>query len=265
MPWSFDSTAATFDSTLYTLDGLSPSGGGGGPTSGARAMAQYLFGPGQAWGTPISDASGNAIAVPSPILFAAAQDVSIDMGFETKLLHGTGQFPLAVGRGKGKVSGKIKNAQVNGALWNSIVFGQTLTNGIYNAVYDTAGALIPGTPFQVTPTVPSSGTWVSDLAVRNAAGAPMTRVASSPATGQYSVSAGVYTFAAADTGLRVFIDYLYTATSTAAKRSTVVNVAMGNAARPQHQLPGQGLARAAAELHRDQAQHRDEARRFRDA
>jgi hypothetical protein len=193
-------------------------------------MAQYLFGPGQAWGTPVSDASGNAIAVPSPILFAAAQDVSIDMGFETKLLHGTGQFPLAVGRGKGKVSGKIKNAQVNGALWNSIVFGQTLTNGIYSAVYDTSGALIPATPFQITPTVPSSGTWSSDLSVRNAAGFPMTRVASTPAAGQYSVAAGVYTFAAADTGLRVFIDFLYTATSTAGpKRSTVVNVAMGNA------------------------------------
>jgi hypothetical protein len=56
----------------------------------------------------------------------------------------------------------------------------------------------------------------------------MTRVASAPATGQYSVAAGIYTFAAADTGLIVFIDYQYTFTSTIAKKSTVLNVPMGN-------------------------------------
>jgi hypothetical protein len=192
-------------------------------------VPQYLFGPGQAWGTPLTDSQGNNIVTPSPVLFAAAQDVSLDIGFETKLLHGTGQFPLAVGRGKGKVSGKIKNAQVNGALWNAVIFGQTLTNGIYSAVYDTTGALIPTTPFQITPTVPSSGTWAADFGVRDANGIPQVRVASTPAAGQYSVSAGVYTFAGADTGQRRFIDYGYTATSTVAKRSTVVNVPMGYA------------------------------------
>jgi hypothetical protein len=57
----------------------------------------------------------------------------------------------------------------------------------------------------------------------------MTRVASAPATGQYSVATGVYTFAAADTGLTVFISFAYTATGAAAKTSIVTNVAMGNA------------------------------------
>jgi hypothetical protein len=33
----------------------------------------------------------------------------------------------------------------------------------------------------------------ADLGVRDANGNPMTRVASAPATGQYSVTAGVYT------------------------------------------------------------------------
>jgi hypothetical protein len=43
-------------------------------------------------------------------------------------------------------------------------------------------------------------------------GLRMTRVASAPATGQYAVTAGVYTFAAADVGNTVWISYSYTTT-----------------------------------------------------
>jgi len=77
--------------------------------------------------------------------------------------------------------------------------------------------------------VPSSGTWTVDLGVKDANGLPFTRVATGPTTGQYSVAAGVYTFATADTGKQVFISYQYTATSTTAKKSTVQNVPMGYA------------------------------------
>jgi hypothetical protein len=77
--------------------------------------------------------------------------------------------------------------------------------------------------------VPSSGTWTFDLGVRDSNGVPMTRVASGPTTGQYSVAAGVYTFAAADTTKVVYINFQYTATSTTAKKSTLVNPLMGYA------------------------------------
>lgn len=192
-------------------------------------MAQMLFGSGILWGTPLTDASGNAISNPSPIQFGTLQEVSLDISFDTKLLYGQNQFPVAVGRGKGKISGKAKFAQVNGTLLNSLFFGQTMTAGIIGDVYDTTGAAIPTTPFTITPTVPSSGTWAYDLGVRNSSGLPMTRVASAPTTGQYSVAAGVYTFAAADTGLTVFINFQYTATSTSAKKSSVMNLPMGYA------------------------------------
>lgn len=194
-------------------------------------MAQYSFGAGQLWGIPTADAFGNAIAtnVASPVLFGVLHEVSVDIDFDNKTLFGQNQFPVAVGRGKGKINGKAKMAQLNGSLINSLFFGQTMTSGIYSTVYDTTGALIPTTPFTITPTVPSSGTWAVDLGVRDANGIPMVRVASAPATGQYSVAAGVYTFAAADTGKQVFISYQYTATSTTAKRSTVTNVPMGYA------------------------------------
>ena len=190
---------------------------------------EYHFGTGVLTGTQLTTFDGTAIVNPSPIQFGAIQDVTIDISAEVKTLHGQNQFPLAVGRGKAKITGKAKFAQINGALLNDLFFGQTKSNGILGQVIEATGALIPATPFIITPTVPSAGTWTYDLGVKDANGLPMTRVASAPTTGQYSVSAGAYTFAAADTGLRVFISFAYSATSTAAKKSTVVNVLMGQA------------------------------------
>jgi len=194
-------------------------------------MAQYSFGAGVLWGTPTLDAYGNAIAATAatPVQFGVLQEVNLDVSFDNKMLYGQNQFPVAVGRGKGKISGSAKFAQINGLMLNSLFFGQTMANGIINDVYDTTGAAIPATPYAITPTVPGSGTWVRDLGVRNASGLPMTRVVSAPATGQYMVAAGVYTFAAADTGLTVFINYQYTATSLIAKKSTIINLPMGYA------------------------------------
>lgn len=192
-------------------------------------MSAYVFGAGVLWGTPLTDSSGAAIANPTPVQFGALQDVSLDISFDVKMLHGPNQFPLAVGRGKGKISGKAKAAEINGSLLNSIVFGQTKTTGIIGDVWATTGTAIPGTPYQITPAVPGSGTWSKDLGVEDANGVPMTRVASAPATGQYSVAAGVYTFASADTTKLVSINFQYTATSTTAPKSTIANVQMGYA------------------------------------
>lgn len=190
---------------------------------------QFLFGSGVFWGTPLQDANGNAITNPTPVQLGVMQDISIDISFDTKQLYGQSQFPVAVGRGKGKMEGKAKVAQVSGTAINSLVFGQTMTSGLTGDYYDTAGSSIPLTPFAITVTPPLTGTWAYDLGVRDANGIPMTRVASAPTAGQYSVAAGVYTFAAADTGKQVFISYQYTATSTTAKKSTVQNVLMGYA------------------------------------
>jgi hypothetical protein len=193
-------------------------------------MSQYSFGSGALWGTPLQDAAGNAISNPTPLLFGTLQDISIDMSFETKTLHGQNQFPVAVGRGKGKITGKAKYAQISGAMFNSLFFGQTMTAGLLSANYDTTGVLIPASsPYTVTVTPANSGVWSQDLGVIDANGQPMTRVASAPASGQYSVAAGVYTFAAGDTGKKVYVNYQYTATSTTSRKSTVQNVQMGYA------------------------------------
>lgn len=192
-------------------------------------MSQYIFGAGTIWATPLQDAFGNAVVNGTPIQLAVSQEISMDESFETKKLYGQNQFPVDVGRGKGNLGVKCKFAQVNGLAVSSLYFGQTLSTGLSGYVFDVVGALIPTTPFQITPTVPDSGSWAADMGVRNASGLPMTKVASAPATGQYSVAAGVYTFAAADTGLKVFISYSYTATVAGANKMTIVNVPMGAA------------------------------------
>lgn len=208
-------------------------------------MAQFGFGSGTVWCTPTTDAFGAVLVNPTPLLIGVLQDASIDISADTKMLYGQNQYPVAIARGKGKISGKLKFAQINGLNFNNLFFGQTVTSSLYASVADVTGAVIPATPFTVTPTVPGAGTWVTDLGVRNTSGNPLTKVAASPTTGQYSVTAGAYLFAAADTGQTVFISYQYTGTSTVAKTSTVQNLAMGTAPTFRcdffDQLAGNGL------------------------
>lgn len=162
-------------------------------------MGNPAFGPG------ILIATRTDISNPTPINVGYAQEFSPDMSGNTKMLYGQNQFPLAAARSTIKATGKFKSAVVSGLALNTLFFGQTLATGGQNMVVDEA-ATIPGTPYQVT--VSGSATFVGDLGVRYASsGLPMIRVASGPTVGQYSVSAGVYTFAAADTLLDVLINY----------------------------------------------------------
>lgn len=194
-------------------------------------MATYGFGSGVVWGTPLTDAFGNVIANPSPTMFGTLQDVSIDISGENKELYGMNTFPERVARGKTKVTGKAKFARFNGLLLNNLFFGQTMTSGVLGKLADFTGEAIPATPFTLTVSPPSTGTFAADLGVRDWNGNPMVAVAASPTTGQYTVntSTGAYLFAAADTGKTVFISYAYGAASTLAKMSTVMNIQMGSA------------------------------------
>lgn len=99
----------------------------------------------------------------------------------------------------------------------------------------TAATAIPTTPFQITPNPPSSGTWASDIGVTcgnvagfcTAVGNAFTKVSSGPTSGQYSVAAGVYTFAAADnaSGITVAISYNFTLNKTSEVMNGVNNSA----------------------------------------
>ena len=193
-------------------------------------MSQYAFGSGMLWVTPQTDALGNTIAVPTPLMVGVLQEGSVEFSFDEKTLHGQNQFPVATARGKGKISGKAKFGQIFGEMFNSIVFGQGTTNGLITAKYDTSGVTVAAT---VTTTPPNSGTYSKDLGVINNLGLPFVKVASAPATGQYSVNVatGAYTFAAADVGKTAFINYEYTVTAANAPnadRGVVMNIPMGS-------------------------------------
>ncbi len=193
---------------------------------------QYSFGAGLLWGTQQQDANGNPVSNATPVMFGTVQETSLDITFEQKELYGSNsQFPLAVGNGKAKVTGKAKLGSINGDLLSNLFFGQSSTYGLTSVNYDTVGSTVPAaTPFTITVTPPNSGTFGTDLGVILAStGIALEKVASAPAAGQYSESAGVYTFNAAQASALVYINYSYTATSTTAKSSTIVTKPMGYA------------------------------------
>lgn len=169
-------------------------------------MPQYAFGTGNLYITP----SG---LNPTPISIGAIQEASVDFDGDAKALYGQYQFPLDTARGKTKITGKFGTGKMQSALWNAVFFGQTVATGQTLASINESGT-IPGTPYQVT--AANGATFAQDLGVFYATtGLPLTRVASAPATGQYTVTAaGVYTFAAADTTKAVLLNYEYTSAAT---------------------------------------------------
>lgn len=167
----------------------------------------YVFGSGALIGIPPG-------ANPTPINLGLVQDVTYDETATLKELYGQNRRALAVGAGTIKTSVKAKMARISGKAWGQFFYGQAPVLGQTASVVGEAGT-VPTTPFQVT--VANSATWVTDLGVINAAtGLPLTRVASAPITGQYSVTAGVYLFAAADVATAVLISYTYTVAATGA-------------------------------------------------
>lgn len=193
--------------------------------SNTNSVPQGLFGPGILWvtRTDISNAT--------PVNIGFCNEFSTDLSFDTKPLIGQNQFPLLVARSTAKATGKIIAATLSGQALNAVLLGQTWTAGTQYDAFSSASTPIPATPFHITPTVPNSGTWNSDLGVINAATSePLALVASGPVAGQYSVSAGIYTFSSADNvaGVSVIMSSSYTYTAAAGQSMTIANTLIGN-------------------------------------
>lgn len=190
------------------------------------------FGAGRIFGVPTTDAAGNAIAVPTPVEVAVLQDVSVDMSADLKTLYGNKQYPVAVGRGKGKIEIAAKYADVSAAALGSLYFGKSSADGIKD-VHEATGTIPTGSPYEITAAPPASGTFVADLGVFDATtGAQFTRVAlaATPLAGQYKLddSTGTYTFAAADANTAIKYYYEYSA-STGGQVFNLTNELMGYA------------------------------------
>jgi len=165
-------------------------------------------------------------ANPTPVNVGILQDVGIDMTYTEKELRGAYQFAVDVARAGAKISAKAKSGQFNAGLYQSFLTGATIATGSKIGISAENGT-IPTTPFQVT--VANSANFFEDLGVLDTnTGLFMSRVASAPAVGQYSVAAGIYTFAGADVAHVVQINYSYTAAAVG-KTIALTNQLMGAA------------------------------------
>jgi hypothetical protein len=179
----------------------------------------YSFGSGVLLGTRTD------IANATPINFGLVQEVTIDEQAGVKELYGQYQYPLAIARGTIKTTGKAKVARISGLAFANLYYGLTPAAGQVATSFAEGGTVAASTPYIVT--VVNEATFVNDAGVLYAAsGLPLTKVASSPAVGQYSVAAGVYTFNSADAGKAVLVTYTYTIASSGQK-FTVANQLIG--------------------------------------
>lgn len=160
---------------------------------------QNIFGSGSAW------AQRQDVANSTPVPFAILQSVTLDFAASTKMLYGQYQFPVAIGRGTMKISGKAQFGRVHGRLVNDLFFGvATVAGKFYTANGES------GTVTATAITVANSATFADDLGVYySTTGLPLQRVASAPAVGQYTVAAGVYGFNATDNAQVMLLYYTY--------------------------------------------------------
>jgi hypothetical protein len=178
---------------------------------------QFNFGTGNVYALPVG---GGA-----PVPFGSVSGASVDFDGDVKMLYGSNQYPDDVAVGKRKITGKVTFGRLDLTVANQVFFGQTVTTGQTVGVLAEAG-VVGSSPY--TYTAANGATFSTDLGVRYAStGVQFKQVASAPTVGQYTVSAaGLYTFAAADTGVAIYIDYTYTST-TAGYSLAGVNQTMG--------------------------------------
>jgi len=182
---------------------------------------QYQFGSGVLYGRSLTNTPA------TPVRFGALQDVSVDFAFTTKPLFGSFQFPLAIGRGTAKVTGKANFAQFNAQAFNDLFFGLSnpATGETKTAVQE------PQTITANIVTVTHNTAYVQDLGVvKSSDGTVYTRTAGTPVGQEYSCNetTGVYTFNNTQNAVAVLVSYQYTDAANG-KLITMTNQLLGNA------------------------------------
>jgi hypothetical protein len=165
-----------------------------------------IFGPGIVIATRTDIANG------TPINVGYSQELSIDLSGSIKELYGQNQFPLVQARGTIKATAKLKAAVFGSFAFNNMFMGQSFAAGGFSWNVQEAGT-VGSSPYTYQTT--NHTTFDVDLGVTYVTtGLPLQKVASSPAAGQYSQSAGTYTFNSADAGASVLVTYTNTQSST---------------------------------------------------
>lgn len=166
-------------------------------------MTQFNFGIGNIYGFPVG---GGA-----PRIFGTISGASLDISGDIKMLYGQNQFPDDVSVGKRKITGKISVGLVDTNLMSQIYFGGAPVAGRLLEALAEPHSVPAASTYTVTST--NAATYNADCGVYYASsGLPLVQVAAgSEAAGMYSVNltTGVYTFAAADEGKAILLNYTY--------------------------------------------------------
>jgi hypothetical protein len=188
------------------------------------------FGSGVIWAFPTGGQTGSNV---TPCEIGTLQNAKVDFAADIKVLHGLWSFPVDSAIGKRTIKGSAASAQWEGAAWNNLMWGSagSVTAGSAGTGSYRESWTIPATgPFTVS--VTNSAHFVQDGGVRYSTGANAGKIlnaitSGTPTSGQYIVSSGVYTFAAADEGIGVVITYAYS-NATDGQTFTITNTAMGS-------------------------------------
>jgi len=161
----------------------------------------------------------------TPMNFGLVQEVTIEESATIKEIYGQYQYPLVGARGSIKTTGKAKVARISGLTLANLFYGVTPSAGQITTSFAEPATVPASSPYNVSPAHVS--TFDTDQgAIYAATGLPLTKVASSPLAGQYSLSAGAYTFSADDAGKSILITYTYSQAGSGHKIS-VTNTLLG--------------------------------------
>ena len=130
----------------------------------------FVFGSGVLIGTPQGG---------TPINFGLAQEVSLNIATTTKALYGQNNFPVAIGSGTRKMTGKAKLARISGQALGNLFFGVAPSAGGTQTQFGEAASVPASSPY--TYSTRFHTTFVADQGVVYAASAlPLKLVASAP-------------------------------------------------------------------------------------
>ena len=193
-------------------------------------MAEYGFGSGIMTGL-----RNDVVGVQTPWRLGALQDVTISFAGEQKELFSFNTFPVDSARGKTKIQGKAKFAEIKAQTYNSLFFGQTVTSGQLKFAFNETTTLGTVTPSY---TVANSGsTPLTDQGVfYQSNGEQLQAVSSGASSGQYVFvpATGVYTFSTFDISAAISVNYTYAVTT--GQTITGANPLMGTTPRFQTTL-----------------------------
>lgn len=172
----------------------------------------FQFGIGEVFAIPIS---GNLATNPTPQQGFTIQDVTFEITRKNVKLMGQNQLPDDVAPSDMEGKGELSVGALSIDMFNQTMFGESGTTAGITVIVANEPHNVPAPSGPFTVTVTNSANFTKDNGVIYAAQfgsfsprTAFTRVVGSPtAQGQYSVSAGVYTFNSADATAPIAISY----------------------------------------------------------